>query len=104
MEEITEKKAKFLRVLSPKLYRFLTSQLEEQFHIHSYDIQLEGIQEENGILVILQYGEGFTHVEEEVFSMDEIEQEGEDLQDFVQRTGEACREVMIADYYKMVKP
>jgi len=101
-EKKQQAKGKFLRVVSPKLYLYLTSQFSDQFNIHPYDIRYEGIEKEDGVLVILRYGEDYIQMIEYFFTFAEIDEEGEELTEFVEETGEICQEVMIADYYKMM--
>jgi len=103
-EKVQMKKGKFLRIVSPKLYNYLTTRFEEDFNIHPYDMQLEGIENEKGVFLLLKFGDNYAHVIEEFFSFPTIDEAGEELENFVKESGEACKEIMIADYFKMMEP
>ncbi|GAB3060219.1 hypothetical protein [Virgibacillus ainsalahensis] len=103
-EDTQQKKSKFLRLVSPKLYNYILNQFEDEYNIHSYDFQAEGIKEETGILVLLRFGEQYTHIKEHFFSFEAIKEEKDELDEFVKEAGEYCTEILIADYYKMMEP
>ncbi|MBY7142031.1 hypothetical protein KFZ56_02785 [Virgibacillus sp. NKC19-3] len=103
-EDKQQQKRKFLRVLSPDLYRYITDKFEELHNIHAYDIQADAIKEETGLHLRLQFGDQFAHQEERFFTFDAIEERSTELEEFVKSTADKCQEVMIADYFKMMKP
>jgi len=94
----------FLGSVSPKLYRYIVAELEREFHIQSYDFKAGAMKEKDGLRVILQFGEHFTHKTEEFFSDKQIEILSEDIRSFIHRTGENCKEVMIDEYFKRMAP
>jgi hypothetical protein len=96
-----EEKIQSLPVASPKLSHYITDQLEEKFHIQSYDIQLNVIHKENGVLLQILYGEMFTHKLELFLTKLET---NPDLDMFIQEAGEAITKVLIDDYFKMMTP
>ena len=49
-----------LQSLSPNLYRLITMKLEDEYHIHPYDIQIFGTENEDGIHVTVSYGSQFS--------------------------------------------
>ncbi|WP_164668821.1 hypothetical protein [Virgibacillus doumboii] len=104
MESKQSGKEQPLRVVLPELYTFVTEGLEDLHNIHPYDIQLYGVEEETGYQLIFYFGEGYSHQESIFFSHSSIEKKDSEITDFVEKFGESCKEVMIADYFKMMKP
>ncbi|WP_188205551.1 hypothetical protein [Alkalibacillus aidingensis] len=100
----TKEKSQSLISVSPKLNREIVSRLEEQYHIHSYDIQANAIKKENGIHILIYFGEHFTHKEDAFFTYEQINQISDEIKEFIEKTGEACKQVLIDDYYKMMAP
>lgn len=99
----TEMMEQSLRAVSPTFYRYLVSAFES-FHIHPYDIQANAIIQGDEVEVILRFGEDFHQTERRAFTLDTIEKGSQDITDFIKETGEVCKNVLIADYYKMMKP
>jgi hypothetical protein len=95
-------RGKLLRVVSPELYGYLSDEFEKKFNIHPFDIQLEGIEREDGIQVLLHYGEGFANQMDTFFPYSAIAPESDELKEFTVSAGETCKEAMVADYYKMM--
>ncbi|MDP4084849.1 MAG: hypothetical protein Q8934_09570 [Bacillota bacterium] len=90
------------RIVLPKLYNLVNAELEKR-HIHAYDYQAMVIEQDNGIDLILQFGENFSKSESHYFTNEMIEKESNELLDFIQAVGESCKNIMIADYFKMMK-
>jgi hypothetical protein len=101
-EEKGTQKEQSIRVLFPKLYKHIASELEE-IHIHPYDIQANIQDVGPSYRVILHYGDGFAHTESQLFTADAINQLSTELTTFIKETGEMIKQVMIADYFKMMK-
>ncbi|WP_404452293.1 hypothetical protein LG329_18285 [Virgibacillus necropolis] len=101
-EEKTSKPERSIRAIAPELYANIISELENA-HIHPYDIQANAVKEDGGYKLIIRFGEDFAHTESEFFSFQSIERMDTDLTEFVKKIGEACKQVMIQDYYKMMK-
>jgi len=97
-------KLQMLQSLSPRLYQDITAALEEQFRVHSYDIQLIGEEKDTGIRVIVKYGENFDHEAEHFFTFDSIGKDTEAFHLFIEETGEACKKVLIEDYFRTMTP
>ncbi|GAA0444652.1 hypothetical protein GCM10008983_22580 [Lentibacillus halophilus] len=93
-----------LRIILPELYHFITTELENRYNIHKYDIQANAIKEESGYKVILYYGDGFAHQMSRSLTNDVLHNKREALTEFLEEAGESCKEVMIADYFRMMKP
>lgn len=102
-EEIHRGNEQSLRVISPQLYRFFTGELERQYNIHPYDIQITASKVESGYNLTFYYGEGYGHRETHFFSSDAIQSLNSEIADFIEEFGESCKQAMIADYYKMLK-
>jgi hypothetical protein len=99
---IEEKVEQPIRIVLPKLYDFLNIELEK-FHIHSYDYQANMVEKRDGYEIILRFGEGFTQTLSQFFKYEVIEEKGQDLLDFIQLSGESCKNILVADYFKMMK-
>ncbi|SHF54997.1 hypothetical protein [Ornithinibacillus halophilus] len=104
MGEKKDEQIQSLISISPTLYRLITRELENQYHIHSYDIQVFGIREEDGIRVIIRHGDDFAHKKEQFFFFKQIEDVSDELKDFITSTGESCKQVLIDDYFKRMAP
>ncbi|MBP1969923.1 hypothetical protein J2Z83_002031 [Virgibacillus natechei] len=103
-EEKQHKIRKNLRVLSPDLYRYITSKFEEFHNIHTYDVQVDVIKKETGLHIQIRFGDQFAHAEEQFFTFEAIEEPDAEFEEFVKSTADACQKVMVADYFKMMKP
>jgi hypothetical protein len=93
-----------MRIILPKLYQAITNKLEEQHNIHPYDIQAKVQTDTSGYQVIVYFGDGFAHKESHYFSNEAIENMNHNVIEFIEKIGDACKEVMIADYFKMMRP
>lgn len=91
-----------LRAVSPKLYNYITEILEES-NIHPYDIQTSTIKTDEGLQVFVQYGENFKQSQSSFFSFETINNLDSEINDFTKEIADACKEAMIADYFKMMK-
>lgn len=54
--------------------------------------------------VTLKYGDAYRHVKTKTFSTTAIEEMDSAIPQFFKEVGEDCQKVLIADYYKMMKP
>lgn len=91
-----------IRMVFPELYDFLNTELEK-LHIHSYDYQATIAEKKDGYEIFLRFGEGFTQTLSRFFGYEVIEEKGQDLLDFIQLMGESCKNILVADYFKMMK-
>lgn len=91
-----------LRAVSPKLFRYISETLEEG-NIHPYDIQASSVEKEDGLQVFIQYGDNFTQSKSAYFSYQSIEKLDKEIETFIKEIAEACKQTMIADYFKMMK-
>lgn len=94
----------FLYKISPKLYRYIITELETNFHIQPYDVQLEGNNKDEGIKLIVRFGENFNHSSEQFFSNEQLENEKLALKDFIAKTGGQCIQVLKDDYFNKMTP
>mgnify|MGYP001289209612 CR=1 FL=1 len=104
MSESNEQRYRSLMIVSPKLYRYITDGLEEEYRIHSYDLKLLGKKVENGIEVIVRHGEYFDHEVTHFFKTEEIEEGHPSLDTFIKETGDTARKVLIDNYFKIMAP
>lgn len=102
-KQLTKERPQSLRVVSPLLYQSILIELEKQ-NIHSYDVQIDAVKGNKGIHIILKYGESFTHQKEQSFTNHAIEKNSSEIAEFVKKAGETCKEVMINEYFKMMRP
>lgn len=93
-----------LHIISPSLFRYVLSELESKFHIQPYDFQVDGIKQEDGIQIIIMFGENFTHRMEQFFTNHSINQQNDDLKEFLTKVGEKCIQVLKDDYFRMMTP
>ena len=99
---MSQEKQWMLRVISPSMFEQIRSELEK-YNVHPNDIQAKAIEKNDGLEVTVLFGEGFNQSKAQFFTNDAIETDYESIQRFAYDIAEACREVMIADYYKMMK-
>lgn len=98
-----DQQEKSLITLSPKLYRHITKRLQDRYHIHSYDLQANGLKKEDGLHVIIRFGEHYNHEKEKYISNEALENDKK-LDPFIKEVGEACKQVLIDDYFKKMTP
>jgi hypothetical protein len=101
--ETSQDKALPLRAVNSKLFQLLQAELDAQ-HIHSYDIEAIGAKKEDGTEVTLKYGDAFRHVKSQYFSNSSIEANDPAISQYFKEVGEDCQKVLVADYFKMMKP
>ncbi len=78
----------------------------EQFallHLHPYDVKAGVIAADGGFELTLYYGEGWTRRKQRFFELEALETPSDALTAFSLETAEACKQALIADYYKMMK-
>lgn len=95
---------KSLRVIDPKLFKYIVHELNERHNIHSYDIETLAEKEAAGLNLTIRYGENYSHSKEAFFAYDTLKERADDLNDFIHEVADNCKEVMVADYFKMMKP
>ncbi|TMN23684.1 hypothetical protein FH966_12865 [Lentibacillus cibarius] len=103
-EQTASSKKRTLRIILPELYNFITTKLEELYNIHPYDIQVYAVKEASGYKLFLYYGDGYAHQKSQSFTDEALQNFDTELLEFIESVGESCKEVMIADYYRMMKP
>lgn len=92
-----------LNLVAPELHQIMLTELSLK-NIHPYDIKASGISDKDGIQVKLRYGDGFKQLKTVFFKQEDTERTQEVATDFFQNVGEEIKKVMIADYFKMMKP
>lgn len=104
VEKTDQKSSKSLRVIDPKLYRFIVDELNRRHNIHSYDIQILAKKIESGLTMTFKYGEDYAQSKEVFFEFKTLNDRNSELTDFIHGLADDCKSVMIKDYFKMVKP
>lgn len=92
-----------LMMLSPYLYQQLTDILEKE-NIHSFDIEAYGLKLKDHLEVEVRFGEAYQKAMKETFPLAVLKEKNEEYLNFCKNIGETCKEIMIQDYFKMVKP
>ncbi|WP_010530761.1 hypothetical protein [Lentibacillus jeotgali] len=103
-EQTSSKREQPMRVILPDLYKEITTNLEERHNIHKYDIQAHAAKTPSGYEAIIYFGDSYAHMESQYFSNQSIKNMNHEIMEFIERVGNACKEVMIADYFKMMRP
>ncbi|WP_026905818.1 hypothetical protein [Paucisalibacillus globulus] len=103
-ESKTNDKKKSLRLVSPRLYNYITEKLEDKHNIHSYDLQIDASLMDEGIEIAIRFGETFSNIETKFFTHEQVKEISKEVKEFVAQTGEACTEVLIDDYFKIHAP
>jgi len=102
-EKNSKELEKPLRIISPKLYRFIISEFEK-YNIHSYDLLINGIKKDQGMEIILRFGETFSRKKSKLFSDQVIKGQADELRKFIENATEACKKAMIDDYFERMAP
>lgn len=101
VKEVVDEKP--LRFIEPDLYQLLLAELQRK-HLHSYDMKASAIKDQTGVTLILRYGDELHSSKQAYFSYEAIRQRAEELIDYLDKVTEECKETIIRDYYKMLKP
>ncbi|GGE50397.1 hypothetical protein GCM10011391_31420 [Pullulanibacillus camelliae] len=92
-----------LRVISPSLYSILIDEFKKA-HIHPYDIELSAVKQSEGVLVIIRYGEQFLQSSTHLFKKNRTNKLADEDISYLEEIVAACKRMLMADYYKMMKP
>lgn len=92
-----------LRFYNTDLYQILLNQLTH-FHIHPHDMEASVQRKESKYTVILRFGEEFSHEQTKDFIDEDFIHGKENIIEFFFISAKQCKEVMIGDYYQMMKP
>jgi hypothetical protein len=74
-----------------------------KFSIHPYDVEASVMGKQEGMELILRFGDGFTQSTRCYFSETALH-DHEEVRRFFKQSARACQMAMIADYYRMTKP
>lgn len=96
-------KKQLLRTTHPAGYEQLLEELSTH-NIHAFDVQATSSETENEVEVTVRFGEAFNQALTKVFSKGTVLEKNEAFTDFCKEVGDTCKETLIADYFKMVKP
>lgn len=105
MTEANEQKTRtLLRIVNPELHQEVADIFFEKHNLHPQDFQADVIVEETGYHLRIKFGENFKAASEIFLTFTEIESNSEKLTTFVKETADTCQEIMVKDYFKMMKP
>lgn len=104
IEKKEEKLIKPLEIIDSTLYRYIVEALYEKQNIHSYDVEVLATEEETGLTISLKYGENFTHAKEAFFEYEALNKLDDEFVKFIDEITDECKKVMVAEYFKMMKP
>lgn len=90
-----------LLTVSPYLYLELIDTLKK-VNIHSFDIQIYALEEQDKITIIAYYGESFQQKQQVTFSSHIKKNVDQSYLDFCEKIGESCKETLLKDYFKMM--
>ncbi|KIO66895.1 hypothetical protein B4064_2039 [Caldibacillus thermoamylovorans] len=65
---------------------------------------MEAINKDEGIKLIVRFGENFNHSSEQFFSNEQLENEKLALKEFIAKTGGQCIQVLKDDYFNKMTP
>ncbi|RCW67025.1 hypothetical protein [Saliterribacillus persicus] len=94
---------KLLRSAYPQLYDYLIKELSAH-NIHSFDIQATSRDIGTEVEIQVQFGEEFNNTYSKTFSKEKVTEINDAFSNFCEEIAETCKETLIADYFKMVKP
>lgn len=99
-----EKLTRPLEILDSTIYRYIIEALYEKQNIHSYDVEILATKEDTGLIITLKFGENFSHSKKGFFQYESLKELDEDFVKFIDEVTEECKKVMVAEYFKMMKP
>jgi hypothetical protein len=94
---------KLMRFAAPALYEKMVEAFED-LHIHPYEIHATVIKNENGMDVCLRFSADYSQSITNHFDNEQVMQPDEEVNLFFQNAANQCKALLIADYYKMMKP
>ncbi|RYG72603.1 hypothetical protein EU245_09740 [Lentibacillus lipolyticus] len=99
----TKQNKKLLRTMYPGAYNVLIDKLKEH-NIHSFDVQATARKTDSDYEVCVRFGEGFGQEMTRNFAEEALLEPDDDFAAFCEEIQKTCKETLIADYFKMVKP
>ena len=94
---------RLLRFAAPELYNRMVEILST-YHLHPYDVHATLLKNENGLDVIVRFTADFSQLVTANFSMEQATHPDEAVTGFFEEAAARCKALLIADYYKMMKP
>ncbi|TMN23077.1 hypothetical protein [Lentibacillus cibarius] len=99
----TKQNSNLLRTMYPSAYKCLIEKLQEH-NIHSFDVQATARKKDAYVSVSVRFGERFGQEKIQDFPEKALHETDSDFAAFCEEVQKTCKEVLIADYFKMVKP
>lgn len=94
---------KLLRYAAPELYTKMV-EIFSTYHLHPYDVHATSLKVENGYEVSLKFSTNFSQTITQHFTFNQVAEPDEEVTHFFERAADQCKSLLIADYYKMIKP
>jgi len=98
-----QKRRRLLRIMYPNVYNYLIDKLKEN-NIHSFDVQMTARKIDSSVEIYVCFGERFTWEVTRTVSEKSLSEPDNTFKEFCEEIKEKCKETLVADYFKMVKP
>lgn len=103
MPESSKQKERPLRFVRPELYDLLLYELE-QLNIHFFDVEAGATKKNTGVEIMLRFGEEFSHNACCFFTNEALGEPYHDVKLFFRQSATLSQRVIVAEYFKMMKP
>jgi hypothetical protein len=94
---------RLLRFGAPELYNKMVETFSA-YHLHPHDVHATLVKSENGLAVTLNFTADFSQSLSANFSLEQAADPDEAVSRFFEGVAERCKGLLIADYYRMLKP
>jgi hypothetical protein len=94
---------KLLRFAAPFLYHKML-EIFSRHHIHSYDIHATVSESDEALQITLRFCTDFSETFTQEFSLQTASEPNEEVIGFFEEAAHKCKSLLVADYYKMMKP
>lgn len=91
-----------LRIAAPKLYGKMMETFSK-YNLHPYDTEGSVLKKENGMDVTLKLAGSHSVVSTTYLSKKQIEQPDDEVERFFETSAEECKNLLIKNYFKMIK-
>ncbi|MCH1624324.1 hypothetical protein [Fredinandcohnia quinoae] len=94
---------RLLRFAAPALYQRMVETFSK-YNIHPYDIHGTMLKNETGYELKLRFSNDFSQSVSTQISVEQAKNPDEKITHFFEETADKCKNQLISDYFKMVKP
>lgn len=92
-----------LRMMAPHVYEELMETLA-QLHIHPFDVKADAVRDENGLRLVIRYGDGFNQTDSRFFTNESLKRMDGEVIAFFNDIKDACQKAMKTDYFSTMNP